>query len=85
MDTCATCRFFVRPKASADIGMCRGGPPTVVMVGMTQHPVTQRPMPTTDSFWPHVRHTEFCAMHSRNLAPRKKSIDFSTLSDLTSA
>ena len=85
MDTCATCRFFVRPKASTDIGMCHGGPPTVVMVGMAQHPVTQRPMPMTDSFWPQVRQTEICGMHSRGLAPRMEPIDLSKLSDLASA
>ena len=67
MSSCATCRYFSTTKTGGEVGACRARPPTLVLVGMAQHPVTQRPVPVTNSFWPQVQASEWCGEHAVQL------------------
>lgn len=61
--SCGNCMWFRRGKVGQPMGVCRQSPPTVVLIGMAQDPVTQRQVPVTDTFWPQVPDTELCGQH----------------------
>ena len=42
------------------MGLCRERPPTLVHLGMMEHPVTHKPQPVNDTFWPQVPEHEWC-------------------------
>ena len=82
--TCKTCRFFEPLQSNNPVGACHAGPPSVVLIGMTKHPLTQQPIPVTDSFWPQVHEDRgWCGMHSRETrSVRPADIDLSRLGNV---
>jgi hypothetical protein len=80
-ERCDTCRFWTRVQDGMPMGHCRERPPTVILLGMQQHPVTGRGHPVTDTFWPMTPEHEVCGARK---APRDAfvAIDLSKLKDL---
>jgi hypothetical protein len=69
-ETCGTCRHFHRSRDT--MGLCKAHPPTVLMVGMMQHPISgQMIPPRTDSFWTQIIDSEMCGEHSPGVAPQR--------------
>lgn len=78
--TCGSCRYFKRGEIGKPIGTCHGNPPQVMLTGMQQHPITQQPIPITNSFWPLIADTEYCGLHTvRTTADHVAGIDLSKL------
>lgn len=61
--TCKTCIGFGRFASDKPTGACRKNPPTVVILGMVEQPITGRKMPQTVGFFPPVSETDWCASH----------------------
>ncbi len=59
-DRCDSCRFWTRLQDDQPLGKCRQKPPTIILIGMQQHPVTARAVPITDTFWPITPESEVC-------------------------
>lgn len=63
-ENCGSCRFFKRSEPLQSPGLCRAGPPTVMLIGMRQNPIEgQPPIPLTNSYWRQTVDTEWCGEH----------------------
>ena len=51
-ENCGSCRFWRRNENGKPGGVCREGPPTVLLVGAREHPIAKgQTVPIVDSFW----------------------------------
>jgi len=79
-DNCGTCKCFRRAKVGQAMGVCRGGPPTVMLLGMAPSQLQgMPPIPVTNTFWPEVPDHEWCLSHTRRLPLELSKIDLSAL------
>lgn len=62
VECCGNCRFW-QILPGNKVGACRCNPPTAIMVGMGQHPVSQKPMPLVDGFFATTRADIWCGRH----------------------
>ena len=58
VEACSNCRKYFAEKS-----LCQGPYPTVLVVGMGQHPITRQPFPIVESFHPMMPPTGWCAQH----------------------
>lgn len=64
-ERCGNCRYHAPQPQDPRMIMCQGGPPTAVMVGMTQDALG-RPNPQMLSFWPSLQASQRrCALWSK--------------------
>lgn len=61
---CADCGAFNPTPGNAAIGVCRGVPPTPIMMGL-QKDLMQRVVPQLGSFWPTVDAGAWCMQFRR--------------------
>ncbi len=60
-EACAGCCFWKRITEGQPMGLCHFNPPTLLLLGMRQHPVMpNQGVPVTDTFWPAVPESEWC-------------------------
>ena len=81
-ERCDTCRHWTRLADEQPLGKCRERPPTILLLGMQQHPVTGRGVPITDTFWPITPETELCGAW-RLKRDSFAAIDLSKMTDLS--
>jgi hypothetical protein len=68
---------FWEPPPQGLVGFCHESPPTVMLIGMTEHPLTHQQMPMANSFWPQTQGIHWCGRHESS-APLGE-MDFSAL------
>lgn len=59
-ENCGSCKFFRRAEPMNPVGVCRALPPTVMMVGMSKHPISGQQVPVTNTYWPQIPDSEWC-------------------------
>lgn len=72
--SCGNCRHFHRYQTGQPNGTCHRHPPTVLIIGGMQHPITQVVIPRTDGFWAPTNEAEICGEHSPGVARTKAPI-----------
>ena len=57
---CGDCAHFERHAINNPGGTCHGVPPTPILVGMRQDPVTQAPVPIINTYPPQITDMYWC-------------------------
>lgn len=87
-ESCGNCRFWKRQTPGHPDGLCRGGRPTVLLVGMAPHPLSPKQgVPMVNSFWPPAPESEWCGdwEEKKASAASYSTIDLSKLKELPEA
>ena len=72
-NTCETCNAYL--KRSPKDGFCRAVPPIPLVVGITEHPVSRKPVPSVEALFPPMDKNSWCRQHQPVLMPNRATID----------
>jgi hypothetical protein len=78
-EKCGNCLFSKKPPQPTKMVLCRRNPPTPMMLGMQQNPITKQAQPLMDAFIPAVADDNWCGEWRAKRTETTRSIDLSKL------